>query len=165
MQDFEKPWYILDDISRDTHIQDCVIPSKDLRRLSFFSSLWSWVCANSKWRLRQSGKRLECSRYESIIHIEPISKVWFQQYVNWELPDVQAEFQRGRGTRDQIANICWIMEKTREFQENIYFASLTMLKPFPVWITTNCGIFLKRWKYQTIFLPPEKPVCRTRSNN
>ena len=164
MQDFEKPWYILDDISRDTHIQDCVIPSKDLRRLSFFSSLWSWVCANSKWRLRQSGKRLECSRYESIIHIQPISKVWFQQYVNWELPDVQAEFQRGRGTRDQIANIHWIIEKTKEFQKNIYFCFIDHTKAF------DCVDHNKLWKIlrdennRPPYLPPEKPVCRTRSN-
>ena len=64
-----------------------------------------------------------------------------QQYMNRELPNVQAGFRKGRGTRDQIANICWIMEKAREFQENIYFASLTMLKPLPVWITTKCGKF------------------------
>ena len=52
-----------------------------------------------------------------------------QQYVNWELLDVQARFRKGRGTRDQIANICWIIEKAREFQKNIYLALLTMPKP------------------------------------
>ena len=55
-----------------------------------------------------------------------------QQYMNSELPDVQADFRKGRGTRDQIANICWIMEKAREFQKNIYFALLTMAKPLTV---------------------------------
>ena len=55
-------------------------------------------------------------------------------------------FQRGRGTRDQIANICWIIEKAREFQEN---PLLTRPKPLTVWITTNCGTFFKRWEYQT----------------
>ena len=64
-------------------------------------------------------------------------QVRLQQYVNWELSDVQVGFWRGRGTRDQIANICWIMEKARKFQENIYSASLTVLKPLIVWITTN----------------------------
>ena len=61
-----------------------------------------------------------------------------QQYVNHELPD---GFRKGRGTRDQIANICWIMEKAREFQKNIYFCFLTMPKPLTVWITINCGKF------------------------
>ena len=69
-----------------------------------------------------------------------------QQYVNCELPDAQVGFRKGRGTRDQIANICWIMEKAREFQKIIYFVLFTMLKPLTVWITINCGKFLKRWK-------------------
>ena len=63
-----------------------------------------------------------------------------QQYVNHELPDVQAGFRKGRGTRGQIANIRWIMEKGREFQKNIS-ALLTMPKPSTVWITINCGKF------------------------
>ena len=62
------------------------------------------------------------------------------------IPDVQAGFSKGRETRDQIANICWIIEEAREFQKKS--ASLTMLKPLTVWITTNCGIFLMRWEYQ-----------------
>ena len=61
-----------------------------------------------------------------------------QQYVNCELPDVQASFRKGSGTRDQIANIRWIMEKAREFQKNIYFCFLDYAKTF-VWITRNCG--------------------------
>ena len=72
-----------------------------------------------------------------------------QQYVNHELPDVQAGFRKGRGTRDQIANICWTIEKAREFQENIYFSLLTKPKSLTVWITKNCGKFWKRWEYQT----------------
>ena len=64
----------------------------------------------------------------------------FQQYVNHELPDVQAGFRKGRGTRDQIANICWIMEKAREFQKNMYFCFIDYTKAF-VWITINCGKF------------------------
>ena len=65
----------------------------------------------------------------------------FQQYVNCELPDVQAGFRKGRGTRVQIANIHWTIEKAREFQKNIYSALLTMPKFLAVWITTNCGKF------------------------
>ena len=78
-----------------------------------------------------------------------ILQVRLQQYMNCELPDVQAGFRKGGGTRDQIANIHWIIEKARQFQENIYFYSLTMLKPLIVWITRNCGQFFKRWEYQT----------------
>ena len=72
-----------------------------------------------------------------------------QQYVNRELPDVQSGFSKGRGTRDQIANICWIIEKAKEFQENIYFCFIDMPKPLTVWITINCWKFWKRWEYQT----------------
>ena len=70
-----------------------------------------------------------------------------QQYVNCELPDVQAGFRKGRRTRDQIVNICWIIEKG-EFQKNIYFSFIDYAKAFAVWITTNCGKFFKRWEYQ-----------------
>jgi len=72
-----------------------------------------------------------------------------QQYVNYELPDVQAGFRKGRRTRDQIANIRWIIEKAREFQKNIYFCFLTIPKPLTLWITINCGKFFKTWEYQT----------------
>ena len=71
--------------------------------------------------------------------------------MNCELPDIQAGFRKGIGIRDQIANICWIIEKAREFQENIYFCFTDYTEDF-VWITANCGKFLKRWKYQ-IMLP------------
>ena len=74
-----------------------------------------------------------------------------QQYMNCELPDVQAGFKKGRGTRDQIANIHWIMEKAREFQKNIYFFFINMPKPLTVWITINCGKLWNRWEYQTIW--------------
>ena len=70
-----------------------------------------------------------------------------QQYMNHELPDVQAGLSKGRGTRDQTANILWIMEKAREFQKTSISALLTMPKPLTVWITINCGKFFKRWEY------------------
>ena len=69
--------------------------------------------------------------------------------MNRELPDVQAGFRKGRGTRDQIVNVCWIIGKAGEFRKNISFALLTMPKPLTVWITTNCGKVLKRCEYQT----------------
>ena len=69
--------------------------------------------------------------------------------MNRELPDVQAGFRKGRGTRDQIANIRWIIEKARDFQKTSIFALLTMPKSLTMWITTNCGKFLKGWAYQT----------------
>ena len=70
-----------------------------------------------------------------------ILEATLQQYVNHELPDVQAGFIKGRGIRDQIANIRWIIEKAREFQKTPISALLTMPKPLTVWITRNCGKF------------------------
>ena len=72
-----------------------------------------------------------------------------QQYMNRELPDVQAGFRKGRGTRDEITNIRWIIKKAREFQKTSISALLAMPKPLTLWITTNCGKFFKRWEYQT----------------
>ena len=74
-----------------------------------------------------------------------------QQYMNCEIPDVQAGFRKGGGSRDQIANIRWITEKAREFQKNINLCFIDYTKAF-VWITTNCENFLKRWVYQTTLL-------------
>ena len=72
-----------------------------------------------------------------------------QQYVNRELPDVQAGFRKGRGTRDQIPNIHWIIKKARESQKKTFTSVLlTTPKPLTVWITINCGKFFKRWEYQ-----------------
>ena len=95
-----------------------------------------------------------------------ILQVRLQEYINGELSDVQAGFRKGRGTRVQIANICWIIEKAREFQKKTSTsASLTVLKLLTVWITTNCGKFLKRWNIRPRDLPPEKSVCRSRNNS
>ena len=94
----------------------------------------------------KKGDAKECSNYCITALLSHDSKVMLkilqarlQQYMNCELPDVQAGFRKGRGTRDQIANICWIVKKAREFQKNIYFCFLTMPKPLTMWITTNCG--------------------------
>ena len=103
----------------------------------------------------KKGNAKECSNYRTFAHISHVSKVMLkilqarlQQYMNCELPDVQSGFRKGRGTRDQIANICWIIEKARVPEKNIYFCFIDDAKAF-VWITTNCGKFLKRWEYQT----------------
>ena len=77
-----------------------------------------------------------------------ISHARLQQYMNHEVLDVQAGFRKGKGTRDQIANICWIIKKAREFQKNTYFCFIDYIKTFDY--TTNCGKFLKRWDHQTI---------------
>ena len=79
------------------------------------------------------------------------------QYMNQELPDVQARFRKGRGTRDQIAIIRWIIEKERAFQKNIYVCLIDYTKAF-VWITTNYGKFFKKWEYQTT-LPASWEIC------
>ena len=86
-----------------------------------------------------------------------ILQVRLQQYVNREIPDVQAELRKGRRTRDQIANIHWIIEKAREFQKSIYFCFIDYAKAF-VWIATNCGKYFKRWEYQTT-LPASWEIC------
>ena len=113
----------------------------------------------------KNGNAKECSHYHTIRLISHTSKIMLkilqarlQQYMNHELPDVQAGFRKGRGTRDQIANIHWIINKAREFQRTIYFCVLTTPKPLAVWITTSCGKFFKRWVYQTT-LPASWEIC------
>ena len=114
----------------------------------------------------------ECSNYHTIALISHTSKVMLkilqarlQQYMNHEIPDVQAGFRKGRGTRDQTANIHWIMEKAREFQKNIYFCFIDYAKAF------DCVDHNKLWKIlrdgntRPPDLPLEKPVCRSGSNS
>ena len=98
--------------------------------------------------ISKKGNAKECSNYCTIVLISHASKVvlkilqaWLQQYVNRELPDVQAGFRKGRGTRDQSANICWIMEKKESSKKPSISALLTMPQPLTVWITINCGKF------------------------
>ena len=105
----------------------------------------------------KKGNAKECSNYLTIVLISHTSKVMLkilqarlQQYMNQELPDVQTGFRKGRGNRDQVANIHWIIKKQENFRKTSPSASLTMLKPLTVWITTNRGQFFKRWEYQSI---------------
>ena len=122
--------------------------------------------------IRKKGNAKECSNYRTIAHISHTSKVMLkilqtrlQQYMNHELPEVQVGIRKDRGTRDQIAHICWIIEKAREFQRNIYLCFIGCLI---LWL---CG------SQQTVEnserdgntrppdLPREKSVCRSRSNS
>ena len=141
---------------------------------SFFKTSFFFLTASSfpqGWKrsvfipIPKKGNAKECSNYHTITLISHASKVMLkilqvrlQQYMNREISDEQAGFRKGRGTRDQIANICWIIEKAREFRKTSTSASLTTLKPLTVWITTNYGKFLKRWEYQTT-LPVSSKTC------
>ena len=106
----------------------------------------------------------ECSNCRKIVLISHTSKVMlkilqarFQQYGNCELPDVQAGFRKGRGTRDQIANFCWIIEKAREFRELLYWLCQSL------WLygSQQTGKFFKKWEYQTTLpaLPASREIC------
>ena len=97
--------------------------------------------------IQKKSNAKECSNYLTIASISQVSKVMLrilqarvQQYVNRELPDVQAIFRKGRGSRDQIANICWIIEKAKKFQKNIYFCFIDYAKTF------DCVNHNKLWK-------------------
>ena len=125
------------------------------------NSSWSQDWKRSVFILiPKKGNAKECSHYYTIALISHASEVMLkilqarlQQYVNRELPDklIQDGFRRGRGTRDQITNIHWLIEKAREFQKIIYFSFIDHTKAF-VWSTANCGKLLKRWEYQTTLL-------------
>ena len=98
----------------------------------------------------------ECSNYCTTALISHTSKVILkilqvrlQRYMNHELPEVQAGFRKNKGTRDQIANICWLIKNQENSRKTSTSASQIMLKPLIVWITTNCGKSSKRWEYQT----------------
>ena len=104
----------------------------------------------------KKGNAKEFSNYHRIAFISHTSKVMLKilqarpsQYMNHELPDNQAGFRQGRGTRGRIANIPWIINKVTECQKNIYLCFIDYAKVLTVWITTNCGKFFKRWEYQT----------------
>ena len=147
-------------------------------------SICQQICKTQQWPqdwkrsvfipIPKKGNAKECSNYRTIALISHASKVMLkilqarhQQYMNHELPDeLQAGFRKGRGTRDQIASICWIMEKAREFQKNIYFCFIDYAKAF------DCLDHNKLWKILTEMgntrppdLPLEKSVHRSGSNS
>ena len=130
-----------------------------LEKVSFHS--------NPKERQCQRMLRLphNCTHSHASKVLLKILQARLQQYVNLELPEVQAGFRKGRGTRDQIANISWIIEKARELRKTSTSALLTMPKPLTVWITINCGKFFKGWGYQTTSPASWESVCKSRSNS
>ena len=120
----------------------------------------------------KKGNAKECSNYHTIALISQASKVMLkilqarlQQYLNREIPDVQAGFRKGRGTRDQTANICWIMEKAREFQKNIDFCFIDYAKAFDCVDHNKLENSLKDGNTRPPDLPLEKPMCRSGSNS
>ena len=131
--------------------------ARGLKKISFHS-------------IPKEGNAKECSDYHIIALISHASKVMLrilqprpQQYVNQELPDVQTGFRKCRGTRDQIANICWIIEKAREFQKNICFIDYT--KAFDSVDHNKLENSSIDGNTRPPYLPPEKSVCRSRSNS
>ena len=152
---------------------------------SICQQIWKTQQWSQDWKrqvfipILKKGNAKECSNYCIIALKSQASKVVFKtlparllQYVNRELPDIQSGFRQGRGTRDQIANIRWIIKKPREFQKNIYFCLIDYAKAF------DCVDHNKLWKILQEFfflkitkntrppdLPPEKSVCRSRSNS
>ena len=136
--------------------------------------IWQQIRQTQQWlkdwkrsvfiSIPKKGRAKECSNYHTIALISEASKVMLkilqarlQQYVRCELPDVQASFRKGRGTRDQIANILWIMEKAREFQKNIYFCFIDYAKAF------NCVDHNKLWKILKELGIPHHLTCLLRN--
>ena len=116
----------------------------------------------------KKGNAKECSNYRTIALILHTNKIMLkilqarlQQFVNWELPDVQAGFRKGRGPRDQIANICWIIEKAREFEKHIYFCFTDYARAFEC--VDHKKTVERDGSIRPPYLPPEKPVCWSRS--
>ena len=115
----------------------------------------------------KKGNAKECSNYHTVALISHASKVMskfsrLQQHMNCELPDVKADFRKGRGIRDQIANICWIIKKAREFQKNIYFCFIDYAKAFDC-VDHTVKNSERDGNTRPPYLPLEKPVCRSGS--
>ena len=120
----------------------------------------------------KKGNAKECSNYHTIAHISYANKIMLkilqvrlQQYVNHELSDVQAGFRKGRGPRDQMTNIYWIIEKAREFQKNICFCFIDYTKAFDCMDHNKLWKILRDGNTRPPDLPPDKSVCRSRSNH
>ena len=144
---------------------------------SICQQIWKTQQCPQDWKrsifipIPKKGKAKGCSNYCTIALISHTSKVLlkflqvrFQQYMNWELPDVQAEFRKGRGTRDQIVNIHWIIEKAREFQKNI-FCFIDYTKAFDCVDHNKLENSSRDGTTRPPDLPPEKSVCRSRSRS
>ena len=161
-------------------------------QLNYFKSwkmmLWKWctqyaskcgqLSSGHNWKRSifiptpKQGNAKECSNYSTIALISHASKEMLkilqaklQWYVNCELPDVQAGFRKGRGTRDQIADIHWIIEKAREFQKHIYFCFIDYIKAFDCVDHNKLENSERDGTTRPPYLPPEKLLCRLRSNS
>ena len=132
--------------------------------IKFGTQQWQW-----DWKvfipIPKKGNAKECSNSCTIALISHASKEMLkffqarlQEYMKCELPDVQAGFRKDRGTRDQIANICWIIKEQQSSRKMSTSALSTMPKPWTMWITTNCRKLLKRWEYQTTW-PASWEIC------
>ena len=137
---------------------------------SICQQIWKTQPWSQDWKksvfipIPKKGNAKECSNYHTIALISHASKVMLkmlqvrlQWYVNWDLPDVQAGFRKGRGIRDQIANICWIIEKAGEFQKNIYFSFIDYAKAF------DCVDHHKLWKILQEMGIPDHLTCLLRN--
>ena len=139
---------------------------------SIYQQIWKTQQWPQDWKRSvftpnpKKGNAQECSNYCTTVLISHASRVMFkilgarhQQCINCKLPNVQSGLRKGRGTRDQIANICWIIEKAREFRKKTSTSALLpTTKPLTVWITKDCGKFFKRWKYQPTW-PASWEIC------
>ena len=138
---------------------------------SIYQQIWKTQQWPQDWKrsvfilIPEKSNAKECSNYCTIARISHDSKVMFkilqarlQQYVNCELPEVQAGFRKGRGTRDQIVNICWIIQKGREFQKNFYFCFIDYAKGFDCVDQNKLWKILKKCEYQTT-LPSSWEIC------
>ena len=145
---------------------------------SICQQIWKTQQRPQEWKrsvfipIPKKGNAKECSNYCTVALISHTSKVMLkifqarlQQYMNWELPDVQAGFWKGRGTRDRIANIRWIIEKAREFQKNIYFCFIAYAKAFDCVDHNKLENSSRDGNTRPPDLPPEKSVSRSRSNS
>ena len=145
---------------------------------SICQQIWKTQQRPQDWKrsvfipIPKKGNAKECSNYHTIALSLHASKVMLkilqarlQQYMNRELPDVQAGCQKGRGTRDQIANICWIIEKAGEFQKNIYFCFNDYAKALDCVDCSKLENSSRDGNTTPPHLPPEKSVCRSRSNS
>ena len=153
-----------------------ILKDDDMKVLhSMYQQIWKTQQWLQNWKrsvfipIPKKGNAKECSNYCRILLISHASKVVhkilqarLQQYVNQELPDVQAGFRKGRGTRDQITNIHWIIEKARQFQKLLLYWLCQSL-----WLcgSQQTGKFFKRWEYQTTWSASWEILCRSRSNS
>ena len=145
---------------------------------SICQKIWKTQQWSQDWKrsvfmpIPKKGNAKECSNYHTIALVSHTSKVMLkilqarlQKYLNRVLPHVQAEFRKGRGTRDHIANICWIIEKAREFQKNIYFCFIDYAKAFDCGSQQTVENSSRDGNTRLPYLSPEKSVCRSRSNS